>query len=397
MQALDRVSKCHLARCSRQLLGELHQPLSWRHADPLSLYTAVEKKEGDVMLSPQRAFVIPSVPLSSPLRNLVPLDLRFPTSVDLVDLSALDNLPRMHGIQVDVQTRPDMLQALLQLSSMQQLRCVCLDVYDEVFTKLPPLRQLLSALPLRTLHLFVWQRRRRPELLEPHCDALRVLGNALPLLEELHCDLDSWKVGLARSSLARRIRRLGLPLWQRDKPVSSYFSGLESPLPHLLALECTERLEDLTLFGVAHMEKRAYTVPPLMFRNAQCAPIPVAPVSLPQEGGTHLSVGLSSLHSLRLLGFHCPETILAKLASSSPPSELRLLLVCFHRRSMDNPSDTRRMLVQHTTPLRARCHSELEVAVHADSRDPKGAQFARVVGKGAGPHERFRVSFCSGC
>jgi hypothetical protein len=284
----------------------------------------------------------------------------------------------VHGIQVNVRTHPDVLRALMQLSSMQQLRYVRLDVYDAVFFDVPSLPQLLSALPLRTLHLFVWQRRRRAELLQPY-DALHVLGESLPLLEELHCDVNSWKIVFRRSPLARRIRRLGLPLWQRDKPVSNSFAGLESPLLHLLALECTEQLEDLTLFGAAHMEKRFVTVPPLIFRNAQCAPVPIVPGSMHEAGALAPSVGLASLRSLSLHGFRHPQTILANLASSPLP-ELRLLRVCFHRHTMDNPSETRRMLVDQTMPLYQRCHPELVVGAHADARDPKSEQFARAVG-----------------
>jgi len=97
MQALDRQSKCCLARCSRQLLDELHQPLSWRHADPLCLSAAVQVADGDVLLSPPRAFVLPAVPPSSVLRHLIPLDLRFAIS-GLVDLNALDQLPPVHSV-----------------------------------------------------------------------------------------------------------------------------------------------------------------------------------------------------------------------------------------------------------------------------------------------------------
>jgi hypothetical protein len=395
MQALDRQSKCCLARCNRQLLDELRQPLSWRHANPLCLSAAVQKTDGDVVLSPPRVCVLPAVPPSSLLRHLIPLDLRFAIG-GLVDLSALDQLPPMHGIQVHLRTHPEVLRALMQLSSMRRLRCVRLGVYDAVFIDVPSLPQLLSALSLHTLHLFVWRRRHVLGVRPSRRDGLAVLGNGLPLLEELHCDLHSWKVGLCRTALARRVRRLGLPLWQRDKPVSSSFAGLESPLLQLLALQCTKQLEDLALFGAAHMEKRFETVPPLIFRNDQCAPIPIVPDSLHEAGALAPSVGFASLHSLSVLGFRHPQIILANLASSPLP-ELRLLRVCFHRYTMANPSEVRRMLVQQTAPLYERCHPELVVEVHADARDPKSAQFARTVGKGAAPHQRLRMTFCTGC
>jgi hypothetical protein len=282
----------------------------------------VQKTDGDVVLSPPRVCVLPAVPPSSLLRHLIPLDLRFAIG-GLVDLSALDQLPPMHGIQVHLRTHPEVLRALMQLSSMRRLRCVRLGVYDAVFIDVPSLPQLLSALPLHTLHLFVWRRRHVLGVRPSRRDGLAVLGNGLPLLEELHCDLHSWKVGLCRTALARRVRRLGLPLWQRDKPVSSSFAGLESPLLQLLALQCTKQLEDLALFGAAHMEKRFETVPPLIFRNDQCAPIPIVPDSLHEAGALAPSVGFASLHSLSVLGFRHPQIILANLASSPLP-ELRL-------------------------------------------------------------------------
>jgi hypothetical protein len=107
---------------------------------------------------------------------------------------------------------------------------------------------------------------------------------------------------LARTPLARRIRRLSLPLWQHDKPVSSAFTGLESSLPHLLALDCTERLEDLSLFGFQRMLKPFAQLTRGSLDHVRRCPIPVAPPFHHEEGNFRPSFGSSSLRSLTCKG-----------------------------------------------------------------------------------------------
>ena len=233
-----------------------------------------------------------------------------------------------------------------------------------------------------------------------HEETMAVLGASLPLLEELHCDLHSWIVCLARTPLARRIRRLGLPLWQYDKPVSSTFTGLESSLSHLLAFDCTERLEDLSLFGFQRMLKPFAQLTRRSFEHVRPCPIPVAPPFHHEERTFRESFGSSSLRSLTLQGFNWPQAVLTNLAAF-PPTELHLLRLCFHREPsrqllQQAAEDARRKLVEWTAPLRARC-TVLAVEVLLDRDDRKCKEFAQGVARGVGPRARFRVAICSEC
>jgi hypothetical protein len=175
---------------------------------------------------------------------------------------------------------------------------------------------------------------------------------------------------------------------------------LDSSLSHLLALDCTERLEDLTLFGFQRMRKPFDQLGRAARALVPHCPIPVAPPLPHEEGSFRPSFGYSSLRSLTLQGFTYPQAALANLAAY-PPAELPLLRVCVHREPsqlqlQQAAEDARRKLVEWTAPLRARCPA-LVVEVLLNAHDHKCKEFAQCIAKGAGPRARFRVAICSEC
>jgi hypothetical protein len=328
MQMLDRQSKCRVARCSRLLLPQLSQRLSWEAWDndqPVTL----EMRPSLPLLSSDDwnggAMGIGAVPrvcdkgyMSSPLpqRQWIPLALHV-TGLTSLDLNELARCPSFHAFSADASNNfRDVTRVLLTADNMRHLRDLRLELLA-VSADAWLVQHVCSLQRLHTLHLFVRSHGRGEQIeaiRRPQRSQLRALGEHLPNLTELQCDVASWKLSLAHSPLATRLLRLGLPAVDlcavlEDMDLVTFTS--------LLALEAAVRLEHLLLFGRFWKD----------VGNAGQMSVPsrVRQIDTPEEyvRPENQPPPLRNLHTLTLAGFPDPTAFLDVFAVSASSSQMQ--------------------------------------------------------------------------
>jgi hypothetical protein len=321
MQMLDRLSKCRLARCSRLLLPQLSQRLSWAAWDN-DLPVTLEMRPSLLLDHGHGVGAVPRVCdegyISTPLpqRQWIPLALHV-AGLTSLDLNELGRFPSFHALSADASNSfRDVTRLLLTADNMRHLRDLRLELLA-VSADTWLVQHVCSLQRLHTLHLFVRSHGRGEQIeaiRRPQRSQLRALGEHLPNLTELQCDVASWKLSLAHSPLATRLLRLGLPAVDlcavlEDIDLATFTS--------LLALEAAVRLEHLLLFGRFWKDvgNAGQTSVPSRVRQIDTPEEYVRPPDQP--------LPLRRLHTLTLAGFPDPTPFLDVFAVTSSSSQMQ--------------------------------------------------------------------------